>query len=52
MALRLQSITEVEDKSMEEKDHVSCEHAGASAGDAKKYIARRSLFNRLSKENN
>ena len=33
MSLRLQSVREVRDKSMEEKDRISYDHGGASSGD-------------------
>ena len=38
MSLRLQSLREVGDKSMEEKDHITCsyDHGNASPGDLKK----------------
>ena len=37
-SLRFQSIREVEDKSMEEKDPTSHDHGSASSGDVKKVI--------------
>ena len=37
-SLRLQSVREVEDKSMKEKDPVSHDHCSASSGDVKKVI--------------
>nr|XP_058943966.1 tetratricopeptide repeat protein 28-like [Pocillopora verrucosa] len=43
LSLRLQSVSEVGDKSMEEKDPISHDHGGASSGDVKKVI---DLYNR------
>ena len=43
MSLRLQSVSEVGDKSMEEKDPISHDHGSASSGDVKKVI---DLYNR------
>ena len=43
MSLRLQSVSEVGDKSMEEKDPISHNHGSASSGDVKKVI---DLYNR------
>ena len=37
-SLRLQSVSEVGDKSMEEKDPISHDHGSASSGDVKKVI--------------
>ena len=38
LSLRLQSVSEVGDKSMEEKDPISHDHGSASSGDVKKVI--------------
>ena len=43
MSLRLQSASEVGDESVEEKDHISYDHGGASSGDVKKVV---DLYNR------
>ncbi|CAH3165208.1 unnamed protein product, partial [Pocillopora meandrina] len=43
LSLRLQSVSEVGDKSMEEKDPISHDHGSASSGDVKKVI---DLYNR------
>ena len=43
MSLRIQSVSEVGDKSMEEKDPISHDHGSASSGDVKKVI---DLYNR------
>ncbi|CAH3168851.1 unnamed protein product, partial [Pocillopora meandrina] len=43
LSLRLQSVSEVRDKSMEEKDPMSHDHSSASSGDVKKVI---DLYNR------
>ena len=43
LSLRLQSVSEVRDKSMEEKDPISHDHGCASSGDVKKVI---NLYNR------
>ncbi|XP_066016332.1 tetratricopeptide repeat protein 28-like isoform X2 [Pocillopora verrucosa] len=38
MSLRLQSVREVGDESVGEKDHISYDHGGASSGDVKKVM--------------
>ncbi|XP_066016118.1 tetratricopeptide repeat protein 28-like [Pocillopora verrucosa] len=38
LSLRLQSLREVGDKSVDEKDHISYDHVGPSSGDVKKVI--------------
>ena len=38
LSLRLQSLREMGDKSVEEKDHISYDHVGPSSGDVKKVI--------------
>ncbi|RMX47690.1 hypothetical protein pdam_00026076, partial [Pocillopora damicornis] len=43
LALRLQSVSEVGDKSLEEKDPISQDYGSASSGDVKKVI---DLYNR------
>ena len=43
LSLRLQSVSEVGDKSMEEKDPIGHDHGSASSGDIKKVI---DLYNR------
>ena len=45
-SLRLQSVKEVGDKSMEEKDPISYDHGSASSGDVKKVIV---LYNQEDK---